>query len=370
MANRPPTLDKRVFCIKDLKDAGNQKLPRVYRDYHDDGSMDMVTLRENETAFDHYKIRPRVLVNVHEIDTSTSIFGCKVAFPLAFSPTGMQKLAHPDGELATSRAAASSGLSMVLSSYSTVSLEEVIAHGQENPYAIQMCILRDRSIALQLLKRAEKAGYRAFFLSVDFPIIGQRLNEYRNGFVLPEHMSYPNLNFGGKHSFFDEDGRKSYDASLEWKSFIPWLRQNTTLPIWLKGITTKEDVQLAIEYGADGVVISNHGGRQLDGTPAAIDALRECEPVARGKIQIALEGGIRRGSDIFKALALGAQHCFVGRVPIWGLAYNGQDGVELAMKILHRELKTTMALAGCRTIKDIRRNHLSVLQADRTLARL
>ncbi|KAH8432852.1 alpha-hydroxy acid oxidase [Aspergillus melleus] len=369
MANRPPALDKHVFCIKDLREAGNKKLPKAYRDFHDDGSMDMLTLKENESAFDHYKIRPRVMVNVDDIDTSTTLFGSKVSFPLGFSPTGMQKLAHPDGELATSRAAASTNLGMILSSYSTVSMEEVIEQGQENPYAIQMCILRDRSFALKLLRRAEAAGYKAFFLSVDFPLIGQRLNESRNEFVLPEHMSWPNLNFGGD-SFFGGGGGTSYDSSIEWREFIPWLRENTTLPIWLKGITTKEDVELAIEYGADGVVISNHGGRQLDGAPAAIDALRECEPIARGKIQIALEGGIRRGSDIFKALALGAQHCFVGRVPIWGLAYDGQNGVELAMKLLHRELKTTMALAGCRTIDDIRRSHISVLQADRVLARL
>ncbi|THC88642.1 hypothetical protein EYZ11_011909 [Aspergillus tanneri] len=196
MANRPPTLDKRVFCIKDLKDAGNQKLPRVYRAF--ERMKQPLTTTKFDLGF--WSMSMRLILQLASLD---------VAFPLAFSPTGMQKLAHPDGELATSRAAASSGLSMVLSSYSTVSLEEVIAHGQENPYAIQMCILRDRSIALQLLKRAE-----------NFPIIGQRLNEYRNGFVLPEHMSYPNLNFGGKHSFFDEDGRKSYGKPIRKSSAV------------------------------------------------------------------------------------------------------------------------------------------------------
>ncbi|KAF4307778.1 putative FMN-dependent dehydrogenase family protein [Botryosphaeria dothidea] len=343
MANRGEILDPHVFTVNDLKERGSSKLPKMYRDYYNEGAMDMISLRENEEAYNRYKIRPRILVNVHNVDTSTEIFGTKVSFPLGLSPTAMHRLAHPDGELATSRAAAKLNICMGLSSYSTESLENVGAQGCGNPYIMQMCVLKDRSITLQLLKRAEAAGYKALFLSVDVPVLGLRLNEYRNKFELPSDMGWPNILSKGKN---DLGGRHDYDASLEWETAIPWLREHTKLQIWLKGVTTADDVVLAIRHGVDGVVVSNHGGRQLDGVPATLDALRECAPAAKGKIPIAVDGGIRRGSDIFKALALGADYCFVGRLALWGLAYKGQEGVELGLKILLNEFKNTMALAG------------------------
>ncbi|OGM42082.1 (S)-2-hydroxy-acid oxidase [Aspergillus bombycis] len=366
MAHRGETLHKDISCIADLKVQGSKKLPRMVRDYYNEGAMDLITLRENEASFDRYKIRPRILINVDQIDTSTEIFGTKVAFPLGFSPAASQKLAHPDGEVAASRAAAKYNVCMGLSSYSNYSLEDVAAQGCGNPYAMQMCVLKDRSLTLQLLERAEKAGYKALFLSVDVPLLGKRLNEYRNNYTLPEDMSWPNILSHG----LDTSNRTDYDPSLDWETTIPWLRKHTKLQIWLKGVYTPEDVELAIQYGVDGVIISNHGGRQLDGVPATLDALRECAPVAQGRIPLAIDGGIRRGSDIFKALALGASHCFVGRIPIWGLAWNGQDGVELAIKILLQEFRITMALAGCRSVKEIRKSHLSVLKSDGVLSKL
>ncbi|KAJ0370216.1 hypothetical protein COL154_001347 [Colletotrichum chrysophilum] len=274
----------------------------------------------------------------------------------------MHKLAHPDGEAATSRAAAKMNICMALSSYATESMENVAAQGLGNPYVMQLCVLRDRETTIQILKRAEASGYKAIFLSVDTPLLGRRLNEYRNNFTLPDGVEWPNLLSDGKselsgaikdkqavskHDFGKDEYQKRYwnafltisDPSLDWDSAIPWLKQHTKLQIWLKGA-------MAIRYGIDGIVISNHGGRQLDGVPATLDALRICAPVAAGKIPIAVDGGIRRGTDIFKALALGASHCFVGRIPIWGLAYNGQEGCELALKILQYELKIAMALAG------------------------
>ncbi|EOD45740.1 putative fmn-dependent dehydrogenase family protein [Neofusicoccum parvum UCRNP2] len=367
MANRGVTLDPHVFTINDLKERGSSKLPKMYRDYYNEGAMDMISLRENEDAYNRYKIRPRILVNVEKVDTSAEIFGTKVAFPMGLSPTAMHKLAHPDGELATSRAAAKTNICMGLSSYATESMENVAAQGLGNPYVMQMCVLKDRSITLQLLKRAEAAGYKALFLSVDVPVLGMRLNEYRNKFVLPEDMAWPNILSTGKN---DLGGRHDYDATLEWESAIPWLRANTKLQIWLKGVNTADDVVLAIRHGVDGVVVSNHGGRQLDGVPATLDALRECAPAAKGKIPIAVDGGIRRGSDIFKALALGADFCFVGRLAIWGLAYKGQEGVELGIKILLNEFRITMALAGCRSVNEINKSHLSVLSSSGILSKL
>ncbi|BCS30189.1 alpha-hydroxy acid oxidase [Aspergillus puulaauensis] len=344
MANRPPALDPDVHTIDDLKRLGSAKLPLMYREYYNEGSMDLLTIHENETAFNRYKIRPRALVDVAEIDTSAEIFGCRVSCPLGISPSAMHKLAHPDGEVATSQAAANQGVAMALSSYSTCSLEDVAqeGNGRGNPYAIQMCVLKDRAITVQLLKRAEAQGYKALFLSVDNAVLGKRLNEYRNSFALPGDMSWPNIL---SHSSDSSEGVE-YDASLNWETTIPWLRQQTNLQIWLKGVNRPSDIELAIKHNVDGILISNHGGRQLDGMPATIDVLRECAPIAKGRIPLAIDGGIRRGSDIFKALAMGASHCFVGRVAIWGLAYNGREGVELGLKILLQELRITMALAG------------------------
>ncbi|CRG83249.1 aldehyde dehydrogenase ALDH [Talaromyces islandicus] len=332
----------------------------MVRDYYNEGAMDLITLRENEAAFDRYKIIPRVLRNVDEVDTTTELFGtqvnlsfyplsspARVSLPFGFSPAASQKLAHPDGELATSRAAANFDICMGLSSYSNYPLEDVVAQGNGNPYVIQMCVLRDRNLTLQLLERAEKAGYKALFLSVDVPVLGKRLNEYRHNYTLPEDMEWPNILSNGS----DTSNRTEYDPSLDWDSTVPWLREHTRMQIWLKGVCSPADVELAIHYAIDGLVISNHGGRQLDGVPSTIDSLRACARVARGRIPLAIDGGIRRGSDIFKALALGATYCFVGRIPIWGLAYNGQEGVELAIKILRQELRITMALSGASSYK-------------------
>ncbi|KAB8259269.1 FMN-dependent dehydrogenase-domain-containing protein [Aspergillus pseudonomiae] len=273
------------------------------------------------TAFDRYKIRPRVLVKIPEIDTSAELFGSKVTFPLGFSPTALHKLAHPEGEL---------------------------------------------------VKCAEAAGYKAIFLTVDCSVLGIRYNEHRNTFALPDGMAYPNLSPDPSKPFGmgEECPDIEYDTEITWTDAIPRLRSITNMKIWAKGIYTPEDVVLAIEHGVDGIIISNHGGRQLDGVPATIDVLRECAPIVEGRIPIAIDGGIRRGSDIFKALALGAQHCFVGRVPLWGLAYNGKEGVELAIQILLTELKVTMALAGCKSIKDISRSHLATVDASGVICKL
>ncbi|KAH7126430.1 (S)-2-hydroxy-acid oxidase [Dactylonectria estremocensis] len=374
MANRGKTYDARVHTIADLKEFGSASLPKMYKDYFNEGAMDLLTLKDNEDAYNRYKIRPRVLVNVQDVDISGSVFGCKTSMPLGFSPAAMHRLAHPDGELATSRAAAKAGIAMGLSSYATESIEDVGAQGLGNPYAMQVCVVKDRAVTLQILQRAEAAGYKAILLSVDVPVLGRRLNEYRNGFILPDDMAWPNLLSDGKSELSGDNTGKNdgndFDPSLDWETAIPWLRRNTKLELWIKGVYGAEDVELAIKYGLDGVIVSNHGGRQLDGVPSTLDALRECAVAADGRIPVAVDGGIRRGTDIFKALAMGASHCFVGRIPIWGLAYNGQEGVELAIKILMDEFKITMALAGCKTIKDITRDHLRYLDGNGMLAKL
>ncbi|PMD56828.1 FMN-dependent dehydrogenase [Hyaloscypha bicolor E] len=371
MANRHAALDPRILTIRDLQESASKILPKMYSEYFNEGSMDMITLRDNEEAYNRYKLRPRILVNVSIIDMSTTIFGTKVSFPLGFAPAAMHKLAHPDGEVATSRAAANNGIAMGLSAWSTTPMEDVIAEGKGNPYGFQVTLLKDRNIALKMVKRAEKSGFKAILLTVDGVVLGKRINEHRNSFNIPEGITFPNIESKTNAASVEaSDDGLNYDTTPDWETVIPWLRSNTKLPIWVKGVYTPEDVRLAIQHGLDGVIISNHGGRQLDSAPATLDALRECAPVAAGKIPIAIDGGIRRGTDIFKALALGACFCFVGRVPIWGLAHNGEAGVDLAIKLLMDEFQTTMALAGCKTVKDISRTHLSILMPDGILAKL
>ncbi|GES57141.1 FMN-dependent dehydrogenase family protein [Aspergillus terreus] len=352
-----PASDKpQVFTIHDIAKEAHKALPQIYRQYYNDGAGDMTTLYDNERAYDRYKLRPRVLRDVHDVDMSTHIFGVKVTAPIGFAPAAAHKLAHPIGEVGTSRVAAKHGIPMCLSAYSTTSLEDVISEGMGNPYAMQVSFFQDRDVTRRLIERAE--GYKALFVSVDLPVLGNRLNEKRNKFCFPPHVTFPNIQQE------TDDVMKhygaGYDSTLTWDKTIPWLKKNTTLQIWLKGIVDPEDVQLAIDHGIDGVVISNHGGRQLDGQLSAMDALRECSPVARGKIPLILDGGIRRGSDIFKAIALGASMCFVGRIPIWGLAYNGEAGVDEAIGILLREFRETMMHMGCRSIADITPKCLSL----------
>ncbi|KAH8793540.1 FMN-dependent dehydrogenase [Hyaloscypha sp. PMI_1271] len=359
MANRHAALDPHILTIRDLQESASKILPRMYSEYFNEGSMDMIT-----------SLRPRSLVNVSIIDILTTIFGTKVSFLLGLAPAAMHKLAHPDGEVATSRAAAKNGIAMRLSAWSTTSMEDVIAEGKGNPYGFQVTLLKDRNIALKMVKRAEKSGFKAILLTVDGLVLGKRINEHRNSFNIPEGITFPNIESKtNAASVGASDDGLNYDTTPDWETVIPWLRSNTKLPIWVK-VYTPEDVRLAIQYGLDGVIISNHGGRQLDSAPATLDALRECAPVAAGKIPIAIDGGIRRGTDIFKALTLGACFCFVGRMPIWGLAHNGEAGVDLAIKLLMDEFQTTMALAGCKTVKDISRTHLSILMPDGILAKL
>ncbi|KAF2720111.1 FMN-dependent dehydrogenase [Polychaeton citri CBS 116435] len=369
MANRKTRRDQHVFTISDLAIQAEKRIPKMTSEYLNSGAGDMLTLRDNEASFDRFKLRPRVLRNVANVDTSTTIFGQKISLPLGFAPSAAHKLAHPDGELATSRAAAKNGIPMCLSSWATTSLEDVKQAGGSNPYAMQITFLRDRKVTLNAIQRAEKAGYKALFVSVDLPVLGNRLNEARNEFAFPQEFKFPNLEFVSDEAVSTDD--LDYDATPGWKDAIPWLRQHTKLEIWLKGIYCPEDVQLAIDNGIDGVIISNHGGRQLDGVPSTLDALRECAPVAKaGKMPVVLDGGVRRGADLFKALALGADCCFVGRVPLWGLAYKGEAGVDLAVKILLDEFTRTMMLTGCKSVSEITKHHLSVIGQDVRLSKL
>lgn len=358
-----------------------------------------MTVTENTTAYSKYRLRPRVLVDVSKTDTTTSVLGQKISFPLCVSPAGIQAMAHPDGELATSRACARRGVHMGVSSFSNYSVEEVRAAGlgvAPLQHAMQLYTMQDRTAQLRIIRRAEEAGCAAIFLTADSPILGVRYNEARNDFRIPEGLALPMLEKTTEaiRAQTHDEGFTSFNSdSHSWAQEIPWLRSVTTLQIWIKGVLTGEDVQLAIQYGCDGVIVSNHGGRQLDQTPATIDVLPECAKAANGKIDVHIDGGIRSGSDIFKALALGAKCVWIGRPVIWGLAvsstyctwnrggerlankgsycqYDGEAGVTKTLDILYEEFRRCMQLCGCKRISDITPSSLGIVSRDGPLAKL
>jgi len=296
-------------------------------------------------------------VDVSKIDTSTLVLGQKIAFPVLIAPTAMQKMAHPQGELATIKATNSMGTVMVLSSWSTTSLEEVAeAAPMEGMRWFQLYAYKNRNITENLIKRAEKAGYTALVLTVDTPILGRREIDIKNKFTLP-----PNLNLA---NFMDIENKATMpaglinyvsteiDTTLNWND-ISWLRSISKLPIILKGILTAEDAHLAIQHGVAAIIVSNHGARQLDEVQATIEALPEVVKAVEGKIEVYLDGGVRRGTDVLKALALGADAVLIGRPILWGLAVNGEKGVKGVLRMLKEEIHRAMMLAGIRSISEI-----------------
>ncbi|KAE8154325.1 FMN-dependent dehydrogenase [Aspergillus avenaceus] len=365
-----------MLCIEDIKAAAGQRLLASSRDFYNSGSTDQVTVTENTTAYGKYRLRPRVLVDVSDTDTSTTVFGQKVSFPLSVSPAGIQAMAHPEGELATSRACAKHQVNMGVSSFANYSVEDIRAAGLAiGPiqHTMQVYTMQDRAKQERIIKRAEAAGCVAIFLTADSPILGVRYNEHRNDFRTPEGLHFPMLEKTSEMIRTDthEDGFTAVNSSSHsWAREIPWLRSVTKMQIWIKGVLTAEDVELAIQYGCDGIVVSNHGGRQLDGTVATIDALPECAKAAKGKIRVHIDGGIRSGTDIFKALALGAECCWIGRPIIWGLANDGENGASQVLDILYTEFKRCMQLTGCKSVADITPAALGVVRSDGPLARL
>ena len=295
-------------------------------DFFNSGATNQVTLHDNYAAYRKYRLLPRVLRDVSLVNTGISLFDRDITFPLCISPTGMQVMAHPEGELATSRACAKMGVNMGISSYANHSVEEITVAGKElGPvhHVMQLYAMKDKAKQERIVRRAEAAGCKAILLTADSPVLGVRWNEWRNGFVPPVGLGYPMYERTSaeiQQQSHDDGFSSTNSDSHSWAMEIPWLRRVTKMEIWIKGVLTPEDVETAIEYGCDGVIISNHGGRQLDETPATIDALPACAKAARGRIKIHIDGGIRSGVDIFKALALGAECCWVGRPAIWGLA--------------------------------------------------
>ncbi|MBE9082728.1 alpha-hydroxy-acid oxidizing protein [Tolypothrix sp. LEGE 11397] len=340
-----------------------QHLSQMALDYYSSGAGDEITLRDNRAAFERLKLRPRMLVDVSDRNLSTSILGQPLALPLLIAPMAFQCLAHPEGEIATATAAAAAGVGMVLSTLATKTIEDVAEIRQHFPNALQwfqLYIHKDRSLTRALVERAYNVGYKALCLTVDAPMLGRRERDQRNEFSLPPGLHAANL---ATISGLDiphaqgESGLFTYFAqqlnpALTWDD-LAWLQSICPLPLVIKGILRGDDAIRAVECGVKAIVVSNHGGRQLDGAIASLDALAEIVTAVDGKAEILMDGGIRRGTDILKALALGAKAVLIGRPILWGLAVAGKAGASHVIALLQDELSLAMALSGCAKLEDI-----------------
>ncbi|MBL4689417.1 MAG: alpha-hydroxy-acid oxidizing protein [Nannocystaceae bacterium] len=341
-----------LINVADYQKLARERLHAHAFDYYASGANDGMTLRETRRAYDRIELAYRVLVDVATRDQQTQVLGTAIDTPLFVSPTAFHKMAHPDGELATVRAAGAAGTIMVLSSLSNTDVEAVVA-AASGPVWFQLYVYRDREATAALVQRAVDAGCEAIVLTVDAPQLGQREADVRNRFHLPTGLSVKNMlpaGYGAVGETPQESGLAAYfasliDPSLNW-SDIAWLRSLSSLPLLIKGIVRADDARRAVQAGAEGIVVSNHGGRQLDTSIATIDALG---PIARAvgeEIEVLVDGGIRRGTDIVKALALGAKAVGIGRPVLWGLAVDGEGGVAGVLALLRRELDLAMALCG------------------------
>jgi 4-hydroxymandelate oxidase len=328
-----------------------EKLPEAAYGFIAGGAEDEVTLRANREAFQRIRLRPRVLVDVSHIDPSTQVLGQRIEFPVLLAPVALQRLAHPDGEIAAARAAAAAGTIMMVSTVSTYSLEE-ITEAANGPKWFQLYCNPDKDVTRRLVERAQACGYTALCVTVDVPRLGRREADIRNR-LQPRPDLLPKNLVGEVDMRAVASGAASLqDPSLTWDD-VHWLRSLTPMPLVLKGIMTGEDARLAVEHGVEAIIVSNHGGRQLDGVPAAIDVLAEVVEAVQGRVEVLMDSGIRRGTDVLKALALGAKAVLLGRPYIWGLAVDGEAGVTRVMGILRQELELAMALAGCPTVAQI-----------------
>lgn len=348
--------DAPLVNLQAYEAAAAQRLPRMVFDYYAGGAGDEVLLRSSREAWDGIALRYRVLRDVSVRSLRTTVLGATLDWPVLVAPMAFQQLAHPDGELAVARAVAATGSAMILSTLATRSVEEVRAAGSA-PLWFQLYIYRDRAATEAVVRRAEAAGCTALVLTVDSPILGRRERDLINGFHIPPGTPIPNVAAAPRGqlsaqaasaSALADFTRDNWDASISWTD-LGWLRSITTLPILVKGIVRGDDAVLALEHGASGVIVSNHGGRQLDTAVPTARALPEVADAMGGRGALLVDGGVRRGTDVVKAIALGAQAVLLGRPVLWGLAMDGAAGAERVLRLLKDECDLAFALAGCRS---------------------
>jgi L-lactate dehydrogenase (cytochrome) len=376
-----------IVNLEDLRAEARRRLPRSVFDFIDGGAETEYTLRRNQEAFERVTFRPRVLVDVSNIDTSTTVMGQRIDLPVILAPTGVCGMATARGEIPAARAAVAAGTVFTLSTMSAVSIEEV-AQEAPGPHWFQLYIWKDRGLTKSLLERATAAGYRAMMLTVDTPVLGQRERDMRNGVTIPFKITIGNaidsvahagwlmkmarerkIDLANFEAALEGDGGRimslgafvysQFDSSVSWKD-LEWLRSLWKGPLALKGVMTGEDARRAADAGIDAVVVSNHGGRQLDGLPATIEVLPEVVDAVAGRAEVILDGGVRRGTDVLKAIALGAKACMIGRPYLYGLAAAGEQGVAQALSILRAEITRALALLGRPTVASLDRSAVRV----------
>jgi isopentenyl diphosphate isomerase/L-lactate dehydrogenase-like FMN-dependent dehydrogenase len=346
-------------CLRDLEPLVAGCLDAGPLGYFAGGAGDERTLADNQAAFARHHLLPRVLVDVERVSTRTTVLGTEISMPVIVAPVALQKMAHADGECGMARAAAAAGTLMTVSTLATATPREVTQAAPDGPRWFQVYVLKDRGVTHALVDEAVDCGYRALVVTVDAPRAGRRERDLRTGFAVPPRIDMPGVSAAAGHSagltpagFFE-----LVDPSVTWKDFERFV-EAVDLPVLVKGVHAPADARLAIQHGAAGVVVSNHGGRQLDGVPAGIDML---EPVAQevaGDIEVFVDGGVRRGSDVIKALALGARAVLVGRPLLWGLAWDGEAGARWVLDQLRSEIELDLMLLGAASPDAVTRAHL------------
>ncbi len=375
-----------IVNIDDLRKRARRRLPRAIFDYVDGGAEDEATLRANRAGFRRYTFNPRVLVDVSGRDQSTTVLGERLASPLILAPTGFTGMLWPRGEILAARAAARKGLVFTLSTMSICSLEQV-AEAAPGPLWFQLYVWRDREVTRSLMERAKAAGYRVLVVTVDTPVLGQRERDVRNGLVVPPRITVNNVldtvrrvawlrgmlanpritfgNFVGTEAAGQnpvsvaEYTTQQFSPAVSWAD-LDWFRSIWSGPMAIKGVMAVEDARLAVEHGVEAIVVSNHGGRQCDYLPGAVEVLPEIADAVGDRAEVILDGGVRRGSDAVKAVALGARACMVGRAFNYGLAAGGQAGAEKAIDILQKEIDRCLALIGRPRLSDLDRSALRI----------
>ncbi len=374
-----------ITCIEDLRVLAKKRVPRMFYDYADSGSWTESTYRANESDFQKFKLRQRVAVNMSGRSTASTMVGVPVSMPVAIAPTGLTGMQHADGEILAARAAKNFGVPFTLSTMSIGSIEEVAAHTDNHPFWFQLYVMRDTDFIERLIDRAKAAGCSALVLTLDLQILGQRHKDLKNGLSAPPKPTLSNIinlmskprwcmgmlrtprrhfgNIVGHVKGVENMGSLSawtaqqFDPELSW-SDVEWIKKRWGGKLIIKGIMDAEDARLAVDSGADALIVSNHGGRQLDGAPSSIHALPEIVAAVGHEIEVHFDGGIRSGQDVLKAVALGARGTYIGRSMLYGLGAMGEAGVAKALSIIHNELDLTMAFCGHTQISTVDRRIL------------
>jgi len=370
---------KSIACIDDLRQLARRRVPRAFFEYAESGSYNEETLRANRSDLEAIKLRQRILVDVSSRSLDTTIIGQKIAAPFVLAPIGLCGMQHGDGEILSARAANAAGIPFTLSTMSICSVEDV-AEATGKPFWFQLYVIHDRGFSKDLLERAKKAKCNVLVLTVDLQVLGQRHRDIKNGLTVPPEIRLKNIidvatkpawawsilnarrkTFGNLAGHVEGMGNVNslaawiehqFDPALSWKD-VEWIKNIWPDKLVLKGILDAEDARTAVKIGADAIVVSNHGGRQLDGAPSSISALPKIADAVGSDVELMFDGGIRTGADALRALALGARACMIGRAYIYGLGAGGQAGVAKAIDILEKELSVAMALTGVNSIKEI-----------------